>query len=309
MLSFYHNAYTFKQWLKQKYFTPGHPEYVIYTFWFHANTLGAAMLANSENVRIVTRAHGYDIFDERVIYRSHYMRELTLSKINAVYACSSDGATYIRQHYPQYADKIKVSFLGSTKLYKGTSYANDNIQKLTFFSCSRIHSVKRVPQVAQFLQHLAYRFPRIEFEWIHAGDGEERDKVVEIINHRRSANFTARLLGILSNEEVQKLYLKEPVDWFISLSSSEGLPISICEALSYGVPVVATDVGGVHEVVSEDVGIQLSEPTEMETFIIKISEFITDRSAYLKLRRNAEARWQELFDARRLRDNFVEEIS
>ena len=74
-------------------------------------------------------------------------------------------------------------------------------------------------------------------------------------------------------------------------------------------PVVATDVGGVHEVVSEDVGILLSEPTEMETFIIKISEFITDRSAYLKLRRNAEARWQELFDARRLRDNFVEEIS
>lgn len=129
LLSFYHNAYTFKQWLKQKYFKPGHPDYLAYTFWFHANTTGAALLSQEENVRIVTRAHRYDIFDEQVIYRSHYLRELTLSKIRKVYVCSKDGSNYIRRQFPLFANKIKVSFLGSTKFYERTSSMSENSKK------------------------------------------------------------------------------------------------------------------------------------------------------------------------------------
>lgn len=306
---FYHNAYTFKQWLKQKYFKPGHPEYVIYTFWFHANTLGAAMLANSENVRIVTRAHGYDIFDERIIFRSHYLRNFSLSKIEKVFVCSQTGAEYIKNFYCQYAHKIKTSYLGTTKLFDGFAIPNENLSNLTFLSVSRVHPIKRVPLIYTFLSHLACRYPNIEFEWIHIGDGEEFSKVEKKIRTRKPNNLTPRLFGSLANEVVQEIYLRQPIDWFIHLSSSEGLGLALVEALSYGVPVIATNVGGVHEVVSENVGILLDEPTAIETFIIKISEFITDRSAYLELRRNAVTHWQELFDARHLRNDFVKEIS
>ena len=309
LLAFYHNAYTFKQWLKRKYFKAGHPDYVIYTFWFHANTTGAALLSQKEKVRIVTRAHGYDIFDERVIFRSHYLREFTLSRIENVFVCSQTGADYISNGYRQFAHKIKASYLGTVKLYEGYATTNENPAKLTFLSVSCLHPVKRVPLIYIFLSYLAYRFPNIEFEWIHIGDGEDKDKVEAEIKKRNPDNLTVRLVGTLPNEEVQKLYLQKPIDWFIHLCSSEGLRIALCEALSYGVPVIATDVGGVHEVVNQDVGLLLREPTEIETFIIEISKLITDRRAYLKLRTNVVERWKQCFNAEQLRRKFVEEIS
>ena len=52
------------------------------------------------------------------------------------------------------------------------------------------------------------------------------------------------------------------VDVFVNVSSSEGLPVSIMEAFSFGVPVVATKVGGIPEIVDEKCGILI--PKEFE---------------------------------------------
>ena len=41
------------------------------------------------------------------------------------------------------------------------------------------------------------------------------------------------------------------IDLFINTSSSEGVPVSIMEALSVGIPIIATDVGGTKEIVTK----------------------------------------------------------
>lgn len=235
LLAFYHNAYSFKQWLLNKYFSKDHPEYVIYTFWFHANTTAVALFPKGIKVKCITRAHRYDIYDNQVIYRSHYLREMTLSKLAEVYVVSQNGTTYLQDGYPRFASKIKTTYLGSTKFFNGFSHPNQNLKRLTFLSVSRLHPVKRVPLIYTFLSHLAYRFPRLEIKWIHVGDGEEFEIIKGQIDKRKPENFTVQLIGAIPNKDVQNLYLAQPIDWFITLSSSEGIPISICEALSYGV--------------------------------------------------------------------------
>ena len=64
-------------------------------------------------------------------------------------------------------------------------------------------------------------------------------------------NQIVRFLGRLTNQEVLHYYGTHPIDIFINLSESEGVPVSIMEALAHGIPCVATDVGGTAEVVNE----------------------------------------------------------
>lgn len=308
LLSYYHNAYTFKRWIESKYLRNNNLDYLVYTFWFHANTTGIALLPLSSKVRCVTRAHRYDIFDDQVIFRSHYLRNITLSRVESVYACSHDGATYIRNNYPTYANKVKVAYLGTIKLYDGYAASNENVNKLTFLSCSRMHPIKRVPLICKYLSSLASYFPDIEVEWIHIGDGEEKCKVEEEISRVKLTNFNPKLIGALSNSEAQKFFLKKPIDWFISLSSSEGLPISICEALSYGVPVIATDVGGVSEIVNSNVGVLLQEPITIESFMNNMLKYIDDKNMYRELQTNAIKYWKQSFNAKKLREDFAKEI-
>jgi glycosyltransferase involved in cell wall biosynthesis len=58
----------------------------------------------------------------------------------------------------------------------------------------------------------------------------------------------------VENRTVLKHYRDNPVDVFVNVSESEGLPVSIMEAQSFGIPVVATAVGGVPEIVNDTTG-------------------------------------------------------
>ncbi|NJK95527.1 MAG: glycosyltransferase [Bacteroidales bacterium] len=45
---------------------------------------------------------------------------------------------------------------------------------------------------------------------------------------------------------------------FLNTSLSEGVPVSVMEALSFGLPVIATDVGGTGELINDEVGMLIN---------------------------------------------------
>ena len=62
------------------------------------------------------------------------------------------------------------------------------------------------------------------------------------------------MLGNTANRDIQRFYSENYISAFISLSSTEGVPVSFTEALSYGIPIFATDVGGNGELVNDSNG-------------------------------------------------------
>ena len=72
-------------------------------------------------------------------------------------------------------------------------------------------------------------------------------------------NAEGYLDGYVPIEQIMNYYRENPVDVIVNVSESEGgSPVSIMEALSCGIPAIATAVGGNPEIVSEQNGILLS---------------------------------------------------
>jgi glycosyltransferase involved in cell wall biosynthesis len=84
------------------------------------------------------------------------------------------------------------------------------------------------------------------FEAVIAGDGPER-AMLEALIKDLGLRDAVELVGEL--DDIPSLLAES--DCFVLSSTSEGMPISILEAMAAGLPVVASDVGGVHELVTE----------------------------------------------------------
>lgn len=278
----------------------------VYTFWFDFATEAAATIPGLHSV--VSRAHRYDLYEEEE-FISRAARRRTLKKMRGVYVCSLSGEEYLKTKYPEYADRIHTSYLGTlehTPLPKSAEPEPPTLHKpdVTLFCCARLEEVKRVPQQLQAVSAWARRHPELNVRWIHAGDGGERTKLEETARALPD-NVTVSLLGGIGNEDVHSLLGSGEVDALLLTSSSEGLPVVLMEAMSHGVPVLATDVGGVREIVDETTGELLPSEFSQEEFSAALDHLLET-----KKEKSAAARrkWEKGFDAVRLREEFVKTI-
>ena len=100
------------------------------------------------------------------------------------------------------------------------------------------------------------------------------------------------------------------MDLFINVSESEGIPVSIMEAMSSGIPVMATAVGGTPEILKHKVnGIELSENINVEEIAGNIFTFLQySMEEKQQFRQNAFKTWAENYNAEKNYESFVDTI-
>ncbi len=106
---------------------------------------------------------------------------------------------------------------------------------------------------------------------LHIGGNGETDKVQQLINDR-NLNDIIIYEGWVDYE--RKAELLANADFFLLPSYIEGLPISILEAMSYGLPVISTPVGGIPEILLENRNGFLINPGDKEALFRAINRFI-----------------------------------
>lgn len=231
---------------------PGTPT-LLYSYWMMVPARVAVQLSRRLSERpipIISRAHGYDVFSER--NSSNYLpqRELLLSRISRVFTASENGAEYLQTKYPQYADRITTGHLGVGPSIKA---GNPSRASLKVYSCAYLVPVKRIPLLIEGLAVAQQRGLNVNWSHIGSGDAEYSASIERLAVHQlRSGSF--EFLGDLSNSEVRTRYATQPGGVFINVSESEGVPVSIMEALAQGFPVIATDVGGNSELIDVSLG-------------------------------------------------------
>ncbi|MCL6475066.1 MAG: glycosyltransferase family 4 protein [Firmicutes bacterium] len=127
-----------------------------------------------------------------------------------------------------------------------------------------------------------------------AGDGD-----VEGVRREVSALGLEQQVTVLDwvNAE-QRNALLAAADVFVLPSLNEGLPMSVLEAMSWGIPVVTSPVGGIPEVVQDGFNGFLVPPEDIPALANALQRLIEDESLRLQMGANARASVEHL-DIRR----------
>ncbi len=226
---------------------------MFYSYWFNAWATSLAMIKlRYPDVQFVTRAHGTDVFEHRVEYGRIPWRSFQLKRLSSVHPVSNNGTMYLRTKYPFAAARIITSRLGTD--FHGLSPVNVG-GTFTIVSCATIRDIKRIHLIPKILFHLPFAV-----RWVHVGGFNANDpsmtqlrSEIEILKKNRP-DIVAEVIGNLDPSSVFELYRSTGIDLFLSVSETEGLPVSMMEAISFGIPVLSTDVGGCREIVTADTG-------------------------------------------------------
>jgi glycosyltransferase involved in cell wall biosynthesis len=220
---------------------------IYYDYWLLNSTVALGLLRRDGVVhRAVARAHGFDLYDERAEFGAIPYRSLIVESLDRVFPISAYGLSYLAERYPEARGKLQLSRLGVEP--QSVVEVRSRAAVPLVVSCANLIPLKRVHLIPDVLAAIA-----TPLRWVHFGDGSER-AAVEAAAARLPERVRWELRGHVEHETVIEFYRRNAVDLFLSLSSSEGLPVSIMEAISFGVPVLATDVGGVPEIVNSLTG-------------------------------------------------------
>ncbi len=286
---------------------------LFYTFWFDHITSALAMISEGKGLKIVSRAHGHDVYDTQLPFRSHIFRAYTLDNMLGLYPASDDASGYIKKQYPAYGHKISTRILGSSKIFPEASASPHSAsdKEWTFLSCARIEPEKRVDRCFALVKAIATAYPLNRIRWIHAGGGSLMDNLrKEIESVDLPSNLHIDLRGAMDNREVQYIYVSEKIDWSMLLSDSEGgCPITLCESLSYGIPVIATEVGGIPQIITPEVGITVAPDTPAENIVGELQPYLNNPCFYDDLRSGCIERWNRHFNSKTLRSDFSKELT
>lgn len=280
---------------------------ILYSFWMTRGSYAAVCINEAFNKKtngVFTRAHGYDLYEDRNTLNYLPFRKAIIEGCDTIYTISKDGKNYLESNYQFYLRDtfLKVNKLGtfSDKEIKEIKQKN----KVVIASCSSINQIKRLDRIIDFLSNLD-----VPFFWIHFGTGE-LEKKIKNYAFKKLKTGTYDFLGMVNNKEILNIYKEYDIDYFINMSDSEGIPVSIMEAISIGIPVVGLDVGAIKEIVNEKTGFLIDK--NVNSFnnaadFIKLRIF--DPNKYLQLSKSAKQFWSNNYCAEKNYESFFKELA
>jgi colanic acid/amylovoran biosynthesis glycosyltransferase len=265
---------------------------VLYFYWGKGTSEIVPFLKISKFNKIVIKMHRYDLYDYANNGYIPFRAKLLSSNI-IVAPSSNDGALHLKNNYPNHNAKIITMRCGTIGNNIQSKKSTDG--KLRILSCSLLVPVKRIEIMIRACSLL-----NIDFEWKHIGFGPLEPRLNSLVCELGLRDKFI-FLGKYNTEDILPFYTSNFIDLFVNVSKSEGVPFSIMEAFSAGIPVIATDAGGTKEIVDSSVGVLLENEIEPTNLAKAIQDFYSkDEVEITQIRNAAYQRYLEMCDANKL---------
>ncbi len=283
-------------WLEQRIDNDSNT--ILYSYWCNDAAIGLSIYKTKQpSIKTVTRTHGWDLYFEASQIRYLPYRKLITANLDLVCPVSEVGVRYITEKWKiKNPENIKLARLGVEAQQPQTALP----EVFTIVSCSNLIPLKRVHLIIEALSLIN----EVPMRWIHFGDGplwkDLNDQAKDIL----PPNISWKFMGRIHNEALLQWYRENPVSVFINVSETEGVPVSIMEAMSFGIPVIGTNVGGTKELVYNGNGFLISSiPHQNE-----INETIRLTFESPLKRKVAFETWKNKCNAEHNYSSFIDEI-
>lgn len=265
-------------WIRRGVTKASGTETLVYCYWSNAEAFGAALAFEQDSIPFVCRAHGGDLYERADVFGYLPFRSFIVDRARAVLTVSDHGRDHLRQRHPRSAAKIVTARLPIEIPSRAVEVPSSD--PIVVASCSSTASIKRLPLIASAVATLAAQRPTTRFKWSHIGV-DTASLLRMLAAGAPPTNLEIEGSGWISPSEVREVLVHEKPSVFVNLSSTEGLPVTIIEAMGLGIPVVATRAGGTGEFVDESVGAILPVEVSPEAAAKAIGQAI-DRGETLR---------------------------
>ena len=286
---------------------------MIYTYWFERKTFAFLIYKKyfNKHIKCITRAHGYDLYEFQLDNNYQPYKRWMDKYIDSVFFVSKAGRDYYLNLFAgTIKNKYFISKLGIENKYKLKELNMNEYPEglLNIVSCSYIIPRKRIHIIIMALSSIK----TIPINWIHIGDGNERNNIenlaLQLLGNNNNIKYN--FLGHFDNDSIKEYYYNNNFDCFISTTEAEGgNPVSMMEAISFGIPIIASNVGGIPEVVNKDTGILLDPDNCVEELASALHRFSSMTSTEKQtLRKSCRKYWEDNYMAEKQYSVFVDNL-
>ena len=229
--------------------------------------------------------------------------ESMLKKSNKIIAVSNFTKRELLQYYKVKEDKISVihngvdvtKFQPTSNKRRAKEELGLKTDEIAILSVGRLYARKGLFTLIESIPAVTRRFPRAKFIISGKGQSNEMKKLVAYAE-KLGVKDTILFTGYYPDKKLPMLY--QAADVFAFSTFYENLPFAVLEALSTGLPVVTTNVGGIPEMIEDGKNgflVQPSNPQELSDRILHFLEH-PDEASEIALR--ARKVIEERFDWR-----------
>jgi len=280
---------------------------ILYSYWLGPSTHAAIHLKKklkANDAIVISRAHGSDLYEYAHSFSYLPFRKQLVTACNGLYPISRHGMRYLIEHWKCPPEKIEMARLGIHDHFSGR-YPKRN-EYFHIISCAYVTSIKRIHLIAEALSKIDDK----KIHWTHVGGGPELGKLTEIcsilLKDKRNVQYALR--DNLLHPEVIKIFRTDNINLLVNTSASEGIPVTMMEAQCSAIPVLAPCVGGINEIIEQDVNGRLMRSDfsaeDLRKEILSIMEM--DNKQYEEMCLMSRKNWCDHYSARNNYSKFVQ---
>lgn len=256
---------------------------VIYSLWAGTPGLCALLLSHHFRCGLVIRYHGQDLYEDSRGFVPFNRYVSQRRNVTNVFLGKSAMQYFQNEVSPSVANGVVVPLSVQNLIQAKWGGDPSSLRVLTI---SNDVLLKRIDLIHQCLIRLA-ESENISIEWEHAG--KLRADTTQILKNN-SNNLRFKFLGEMEQSKLRTYMATSDFSFLLSLSESEGMPYSMTQSLSLGIPVISTKVGAIQDIAAIDDSFLLPvgvTPERFRNLFLSLPEFFWQKTYRKEIRRDA----------------------